>query len=100
MFKPGISGNLMGRPHGTPNRVTGDLRQRVNDLWTQTFDQILNDFEALEPRDRVAAWCRLAEYALPKVQRTENVLDVSKLSDDEVDALLNRILQRHKEHEP
>ena len=91
MFKQGISGNPNGRPEGSKNRFTGELRQMINGLLCQTFDQITSDFEKLEPRDRVAAWCKLAEYVLPKLQRSENVIDVSQLSDEEVERLLKFI---------
>ncbi len=66
MFQKGKSGNPKGRKVGSPNKVTGDLRARINTLLSDTFDKIIDDFDQLEPRERVAAWAKLAEYVLPK----------------------------------
>ena len=65
-FKQGKSGNPKGRTPGTPNKVTSDLRERINALLSDSFEQIVADFDKLEPRERVAAWSKLAEYVLPK----------------------------------
>lgn len=98
-FKQGKSGNPNGRAPGTPNKVTGDLRGRINALLSDSFEKVVSDFDQLEPRERVAAWVKLAEYVLPKLQRTETVIDVSKLTDDEVDGLLNRIISKAHHHD-
>ena len=66
MFEKGKSGNPAGRKPGTQNRVTGDLRKRINALLSDSFGQIVADFDKLEPRERVSAWAKLAEYVLPK----------------------------------
>ncbi len=99
MFKKGNVSNPKGRTPGTPNKVTADLRTRINALLSDSFEQIVEDFNQLEPRERVVAWAKLAEYVLPKLQRTETVVDVSKLTDDEVDGLLNAIFQKRGEYD-
>ena len=99
MFEKGKSGNPAGRKPGTQNRVTGDLRTRINALLSDSFDKIVADFDQLEPRERVVAWAKLAEYVLPKLQRTETVVDVSKLTDDEVERLLNTIFKQRGQYD-
>lgn len=98
-FEKGQSGNPKGRKPGSPNRVTGDLRARINALLSDSFDKIIDDFEQLEPRERVVAWVKLAEYVLPKLQRTETLVDVSKLTDDEVERLLSAIFKQRGQYD-
>ena len=83
-----------GRQPGTPNAVNRNLRQRVTELLDRNFDAVLNDLENLEPKDRVNAWLRLLEFAMPKMQRTENVIDLSNLSDAEVEELFERAMSK------
>lgn len=78
---------------GVPNRSTTTLRQYVQALLDDNYEQIAQDLKKLKPKERVDAWCRLLEYALPKLQRSEMSIDISKLSDDQVDQMLDRAIQ-------
>ena len=83
-----------GRKPGTPNRVTGDLRQRIQQLLDEQFDNLQADFKALDPKERVNAFIRLLEYTTPKLQRTETTFDLSKLSDTEVETLFEMAMKK------
>lgn len=60
-----------GRAKGTPNALNRELREVVRELVEGNVDRIRADLEALEPRERVSAWLKLAEFVLPKLQRSE-----------------------------
>lgn len=70
-FKPGESGNPKGRPKGRTNKDVKELRERVKMLLDSTFDRIIEDLEHLEPKDRVNAYFKLLEFALPKLKAVE-----------------------------
>lgn len=63
-----------GRAKGTPNTngSSAELRERVQRLLDSQYDRILADLESMEPKERVSAWIKLLDFALPKLQRTEN----------------------------
>lgn len=82
-----------GRPKGSKNRATKDLRQFVDDFINNNRDKIQEDFDLLEPKERIDTIIKLMDYLLPKLKRTEintggNTEDLSKLTDEELDAKL------------
>ena len=81
-----------GRPKGVPNKMTADLKSRIAQIVQDGFDAIESDLAELEPKDRVGAYLKMLEYLLPR--QLESKIDVSRLSDDEVEALLNRALNK------
>jgi hypothetical protein len=81
-----------GRTPGTPNKATTLLKERISTLIDTQFDTILKDLEALEPKDRVAAFLKFIEYVLPK--QREQKIDLSALSDEQIDDLLNKALSK------
>ena len=60
-----------GRKKGTPNKDTKALRERIEALLDDQWDQLLEDVKVLKPKDRINMVIRLLEYALPKLHRTE-----------------------------
>lgn len=70
-FKKGESGNPEGRPKGSSNKATAELRERISQLLDSQFEQIVEDLAELEPKDRIKAYTDLIEYALPKLSRAD-----------------------------
>jgi hypothetical protein len=60
-----------GRPKGSTNKNLKTLRTRIESLLDEQWDNLLNDFEGLAPKERIDAIIKLLEYALPKLNRTE-----------------------------
>ena len=57
-----------GRKKGTPNKVTGDLREWLSGFLNGNREQLEKDFAALEPDERIFAFSRLVGYVIPKQQ--------------------------------
>jgi hypothetical protein len=68
-FAKGNTGG--GRRKGSKNIATGELREFINGFINDNTDNIQNDFEALEPKERIDTLIKLMEYSLPKLNRTE-----------------------------
>jgi hypothetical protein len=76
---PFIKGELKprqgsGRPRGSTNETTKQVKQIMLDIINDNLDQIRLDIMQLEPRDRCAVIIQLAKLILPKVKplETEN----------------------------
>ncbi|HVA98479.1 MAG TPA: hypothetical protein VNG53_06255 [Bacteroidia bacterium] len=94
-LKRGNTNNPEGRPKGSTNKVTADLRKKINDFLSDNWKLLQNDFITLEPKDRWQFYEKLLSYGLPKLQNIRleakdtidcenNKIDVSKLTDDEL----------------
>ena len=57
-----------GREAGTPNKITGTLKEFVANLVDDNREQIVKDLKALKPKERLAVLERLMQYVLPKQQ--------------------------------
>lgn len=85
----GKTNNPNGRPAGTPNKVTKQLRERVSAFLTKEWPQVEKDFNRLDPKDKIMLYERLMQYAIPRLQATE--LNVSETPVD------SEILRKAKE---
>ena len=81
-----------GRKAGTPNKATADIKNRIAQLIDEQFETISSDLDEMDPKDRVSAYLKLLEYVLPK--QREQKIDLSNLTDQEIDELLDRALTK------
>lgn len=85
--------NPNGRPKGTPNKITTDLREFIRLLLSDNLEQLRADFEQLEGKDRLIIMERLLSYVLPKLNNMVINEDVDKKglkSKEEFLALIDR----------
>ncbi len=80
-----------GRQPGKPNKVTTDLRQWISKFIDDNREQIGKDWEELEPKDRIILFERLLKYALPTLQATTLDIDFEKLSDEQLDYIIDNL---------
>lgn len=55
-----------GRKKGTLNKQTTKIKEVVHSLLANNIDQLQNDLDLLEPKDRINAILKLLDYAIPK----------------------------------
>lgn len=96
MLKKGETANPNGRPKGTQNKVNADLRQKIKEIIKDNWQQVDEDIKALNPKDRLMFIEKLLKYTLPTLQATSLNVDFEKLSDEQLDEIINR-LQKNDE---
>ncbi len=92
-FKKGNSGNPKGRPKGSQNRAGGKLREVISDFLENRFEDVVNDFEQLEPKDRIKVYTDLLQYGVPKLQAVTNSVEFENMTDEQLDALFEKLLK-------
>lgn len=90
-LKKGNTNNPAGRKKGTPNKLTADLRQRINEVLENNWHNIEADIKALEPKDRLMFIEKLLKYTVPTLQATSLNVDFEKLSDEQLDEIIERL---------
>lgn len=59
-------GRMGGRAKGTPNKVTGTVKEWLTDLIDRNRGQIEADLQQLEPKERLAMLEKFMQYIVPK----------------------------------
>ena len=96
-FKFGVSGNPDGRPKGSTNKTSLQLRETINNFLETNFEKIVEDFAKLKPNERVKFYTDLLNYGLPKLQAVQIENDFDSLTDDELDHIINKLKKTNNE---
>ena len=67
--------NRVGRPKGSKNKATNDIRDKFQELIESNYEQLEKDLKTLRASERVKAIIDLAKFILPTLKATE--VDIS-----------------------
>ena len=81
-----------GRVAGTPNKVTGDLRQSIQSFLEKNWPKVQKEFNSLDAKDKLAFIDKMLAYSLPNLQATTLTTDLQTLSDEQLDILTQKVL--------
>jgi hypothetical protein len=70
-IKKGTILNKNGRPKGTPNRTTTEIREAYQQLISGNIEQLNEDLTALEPFQRLKIVIEMSKYILPTLRATD-----------------------------
>ena len=63
--------NKAGRPKGSMNKATQEIRQKYLELIQNNFEQIEIDIKSLRSSERIKAIIELSKFVLPTLKSTE-----------------------------
>lgn len=102
----GHTNNPNGRPKGTPNKVTNDLRTWVNEILQQGKERFMKDLEKLPPEEYVKVFTTLLNYVIPKQQAVSidaqiqaEYRELKLLLETSTDEVVDAIAQKYVELE-
>ncbi len=98
-LKKGQTNNPAGRPAGVPNKASGELRQSINDFLEKNFSQVQKDMAKLAPKDRIKFYIDLLAFGLPKLQSTSLDIDFERLTDEQLDFIIENLKKSANEQE-
>ena len=93
-------GRMGGRRKGTPNKVTGTVKEWLADLIDRNRGQIEADLRQLEPKERLAVLEKFMQYIVPKPKtelavtsdkRQETFMDLSLVPDDVICEIADKL---------
>lgn len=90
-MEKGKTNNPNGRPKGTPNKITQDMRQWLSTVIDKNRRQIERDLKALEPKERLKMLEKLMQYVIPKQQAVKAEVDFATLTDDQLNTIVNQL---------
>ena len=67
--------NTGGRPKGSMNKATSEIRERYLNLIEGNFDQLEADLKCLKANERIKAIIELSKFILPTLKATEMSLN-------------------------
>lgn len=90
-----------GRPKGSPNRITGELRACLGEFASQNIHRLQEWIDGIDnPADKLSVFTKILSYLLPKVVETAQLeekdegFDLAILTKDELkemEGLVSRI---------
>ena len=83
--------NPNGRPKGTPNKITTDMRGWLTAVIDKNRKQMEKDLKRLEPKDRLQILEKLMQYVIPKQQAVSADIDFGRLTDEQLDAVIDQL---------
>ena len=74
MFKEGESGNPSGRPAGSENKVSTEVRDALKRFVESKADELPTWFDELSsPKDKIMAFEKLLQYVIPRQKEVDLV---------------------------
>ena len=63
--------NRVGRPKGSTNKATAEIREKYLELIQNNFETLESDLKALRSAERIKAIIELSKFVLPTLKATE-----------------------------
>jgi HPt (histidine-containing phosphotransfer) domain-containing protein len=83
--------NRKGRPPGSPNRTTDEVRAMLQTFLEANLDDIQVQYDQLDAKEKLAFIDKVIKHCLPAPLH-----ELQRLSDDQLDELINRLKDENK----
>jgi hypothetical protein len=60
-----------GRKSGTPNQITGEIKEHFSQLLQANLERLQKDIDSLEPKERIKVLLVLSRFVVPTVKSIE-----------------------------
>ena len=98
-LKKGMTNNPAGRTPGTLNKVSKDLRLSITEFLEDNFEQIVNEWNKLTGKEKLYFYKDLLKYAVPTLQATELKTDFERMTDEQLDYIIDELKKTASEND-
>lgn len=95
-FKKGSSGNPGGRPPKAINKISRPLKMRISDFLETHFSDLESLWPKLAPKDKARLFTDLLPFVVAKMTNIDLDLNFDKLSEEDLDKIVERLLNNEK----
>jgi hypothetical protein len=92
MTLKGKTNNPNGRPKGSINKRSAELKLWVSRFLAKNKKLVQADFEKLESKDRLMFFEKLLKYSIPAMQNTS--VNFEQMTDEQLDHVIDELLNR------
>jgi len=64
-----------GRPPGTKNKTTAQIKEAFQQILSGSIDQLISDLAELEPKDRIALLLKMSDKIVPSLKSVDQVIE-------------------------
>ena len=86
-----------GKPKGAVTKKTDELRNKITDFLNDNFQKVVTDFEGMKPCYRTRLFVDLLQFALPKLQNTNNKIAFEDMTEETLDKIIQELKKQHNE---
>lgn len=80
-----------GRMPGTQNKLSGDLRGKIQSIINDNIESVQADIDQLEPMQRLQILEKLMSYCVAKLQSQTIEIDMNQLSEEQINLIISQI---------
>jgi len=91
-FAKGVSGNPTGRPKGTPNKTTSEIRKLFAEFISANIDNLQSIFDKLDPKEQIMVIERFAKIILPPP-----IDELETLSEEQLEQIITKLKNEQNE---
>jgi len=90
----GKTNNPAGRPKGSLNRTTTEIKEMINQFISGNLEDLQNNYDLLDPKDKLQFFRDLLKFVIPA--KESNEININALSDNELERLTDNLIEKLK----
>ena len=90
----GKTNNPAGRPKGSLNRTTTEIKEMINQFISGNLEDLQNNYDLLDPKDKLQFFRDLLKFVIPA--KESNEININALSDNELERLTDNLFEKLK----
>lgn len=92
----GKTNNPKGRPKGAKDKVSRELREWVQRFLERKTYDLEKSWKELKPEQKFALFEKLLAYTLPKPQTIDLNIDLERLTEEQLDQIINKLINSNE----